>query len=682
MVVAFLCSCASRVEAQSGPAWLDPAWTYRNPVTITNAGGTALANFQVQVTLDGSFNFSNAQSNGGDLQVTDSDGMTLVPFWIENWSAGSASIWVRIPSIPTGATTIYLYYGNPAATSAASGEATFTFFDDFSYVRSVSSVVSRALTWLMHAQDATSSGGVSYYYDLASQTWYTQGYPEVTGYIIPTFYDAANATTDTTLAANLRSRAQKMANWELSIQGSNGSWQYVFDTGQVIEGLVRAYQETANSQYLDAAIRAGNWLVSTQSADGSWPNDYGDFAHAYHARLSRNLLLLWQATGTAAYYNAAVRNLNWVVSQQQPNGWFANEGIGSPSENTAPTTHAIAYTLEGLLDSGIILNNPTYISAAQLTANAVLGLQTPSGSLSGGGYFSDWTPATRSQCLTGSAQTALVWLKLYQYTLNQGAPDSRYLNAAIKMNQYLVGLQGNSSNPGMNGGLAGSDPVDGSYLPNLIPSWAAKFFVDALNLEAHFFLSGAIQFSLIDPGKWSFPAGQARFSNAGGVLQYNGASAGFGSRALAMQNGANLVFSDGIVEYNLMSNGGYDELGLVYRGQNPETANSYVFVPTIYNSQNTWLLYARLSSASVRLGGGGSFTPGLTYKVKAAVGGSSHTFSINGSQVFTVTNSSFSSGTVGLFAWGNSVSSVTNFRIRKYAATEPTAVVGSQEMAP
>jgi hypothetical protein len=666
-------------EAQSEAGWLDLAWSYRSSAAITNTSGTNLTDFQVQVILPGSFDFSKAMSNGADLRVTDSDGTTQLPFWIESWNAQNAlaSIWVRVPSIPTSGWTIYLYYGNPAATGASSGDATFQFFDDFSYVSSVTSVVNNAVSWLMRAQDANSPGGVSYYYSVASQAWSTQEYPEVTGYIIPTFYDAANATTDTTLAADLRSRAQQMADWEVSIQGTKGSWQYVFDTGQVIEGLVRAYQETSNLQYLNAAIRAGDWLVSVQSPDGSWPNkDAGSFAHSYHARVSRNLLLLWQATGTAAYYDAAVSNLNWVVSQQQPNGWFANDGIDFPSENDSPLTHTIAYTMEGLLDSGVILNNPTYINAAQLTANALLGLQTTSGSLSGGSYYSDWTPATTSQCLTGSAQTALVWLKLYKYTLNQGAPDSRYLNAAVKMNQYLVRVQGNSSNPGINGGLAGSDPVGGSYKPDLVLAWAAKFFVDDLNLEAQFFPSGTLQFSVIDPGKWSFPTAMAGFSNAGSVLQYNGASAGPGPRALAMQNSANLVFSDGIVEYNLMSNGGYDELGLMYRGQNPETANSYVFYPSIWNSQNDWLLYRKESSKEGYIASGGLFIPGVWYAVKAAIGGSSHTFSINGAQVFTAADSTFASGSVGLFAWGNTVSWVTNFRIRQYAATEPSATVG------
>lgn len=109
--------------------WLDPAWSYRRPVTISNAG-PALADYQVRVNLDSSFDFSKAMPDGRDLRVTDDGGVTKIPFWIETWTPPTASIWVKVPSIPTTGATIYLYYGNSGATSASNGEATFVLFDD------------------------------------------------------------------------------------------------------------------------------------------------------------------------------------------------------------------------------------------------------------------------------------------------------------------------------------------------------------------------------------------------------------------------------------------------------------------------------------------------------------------------------------------------------------------------
>ena len=120
-------------HAQSA-AWLSSSWQYRNTVTIANAGGTTLTGYQLNVVLGSGFDFTKAQSNGGDIRFTASDGVTLLPYWIESWNAGSssASLWVKVPSIPAAGATVYLYYGNSSATSASNGFNTFDFFDDFS----------------------------------------------------------------------------------------------------------------------------------------------------------------------------------------------------------------------------------------------------------------------------------------------------------------------------------------------------------------------------------------------------------------------------------------------------------------------------------------------------------------------------------------------------------------------
>ena len=70
-----------------------------------------------------------------DIRFTDSDGTTLINYWLESETdSTSATFWVKIPSIPAAPSTatIYMYYGNSAATSASNGDNTFEFFDDFS----------------------------------------------------------------------------------------------------------------------------------------------------------------------------------------------------------------------------------------------------------------------------------------------------------------------------------------------------------------------------------------------------------------------------------------------------------------------------------------------------------------------------------------------------------------------
>ena len=93
-----------------------------------------LTDFQIGIRLNATnFNFSLAQPDGSDIRFIDENGQAL-PFWIEEWDpgAGSAFIWVKVPSIPPISTTIiFLQYGDGSTVSSASGEATFLFFDDF-----------------------------------------------------------------------------------------------------------------------------------------------------------------------------------------------------------------------------------------------------------------------------------------------------------------------------------------------------------------------------------------------------------------------------------------------------------------------------------------------------------------------------------------------------------------------
>jgi rhamnogalacturonyl hydrolase YesR len=118
------------------------------------------------------------------------------------------------------------------------------------------------MEWLCRAQDATPDDGVSGAYDLVADTWYPS-YPETTGYIIPIFFDYAARTGDDAF----RARAVKMANWLVSLQMECGAFPeppwiepkgqpIVFDTGQIIHGLVRAYEETDDPRFLNAASRA------------------------------------------------------------------------------------------------------------------------------------------------------------------------------------------------------------------------------------------------------------------------------------------------------------------------------------------------------------------------------------------------------------------------------------------
>lgn len=347
-----------------------------------------------------------------------------------------------------------------------------------------------ALRWLCRAQDAGGGGGVSRSYSLHWQRahqrrgWLAE-YPETTGYIIPTFFDYAAMTGD----EEYRLRAVRMAQWEAEVQMDSGAVQggvigfeptpAIFNTGQVLFGWARAFQETGEEQFRKAAVRGADFLVDAQDEDGAWRRFGSRYArpgvNTYDARTAWGVLDVHRITGDSRYREAAVKNLDFVLTRQSENGWFADCCL---DDNTRPLVHTLAYTMEGLLEAGLRLEAGRYIEAARRAADQLLLAQRPDGSLAGR-FDAHWRPAARWSCLTGDAQSAIVWLRLYEYT-----GDSAYLDGSRRILRYLEATQDVvASDPGVRGGIKGSHPIWGDYAPYEYLNWAAKFFCDALMLE-------------------------------------------------------------------------------------------------------------------------------------------------------------------------------------------------------
>ncbi len=99
--------------------WFGDMWPYRRLVTISNPGAVVLTDYQVKINLNNAnFDFLNAKPDGSDIRVTTDDGVTFIPFWIEDWNqaAKQATIWLKIPTLAESGSTIFLYYGNPSPT--------------------------------------------------------------------------------------------------------------------------------------------------------------------------------------------------------------------------------------------------------------------------------------------------------------------------------------------------------------------------------------------------------------------------------------------------------------------------------------------------------------------------------------------------------------------------------------
>ena len=104
------------------------SWSRRKPIIITNTLGVQ-SNYQVKISV---LYDADMQPDFDDLRFTNSAG-TLMDYWIESKIDNTtAVVWVEIDTLAgSGNTTLYMYYGNGASTSASNGLNTFTFFDDF-----------------------------------------------------------------------------------------------------------------------------------------------------------------------------------------------------------------------------------------------------------------------------------------------------------------------------------------------------------------------------------------------------------------------------------------------------------------------------------------------------------------------------------------------------------------------
>ncbi len=345
--------------------------------------------------------------------------------------------------------------------------------------------LNEAAGWLMRAQDRGADRGVAYGARLG-EGFREASYPETTGYIICTFLDFARHYGDEGYVA----RAVEMGNWESQIQMECGAVMggayntnptpAVFNTGMVLLGWAALFRETASDSFRTAGDRAARWMVEMQEPDGNWIRGNSQFANArstvYNVKAAWGLAEMGAALGNSEYIAAAVRNAEFGMSRQCPNGWFADCCL---EDADRPLLHTIAYTMQGLIGIGTIAGRKDLIDSAARTADSLMRLMDGEGFIPGM-INRDFAGAATWCCLTGTAQTSIVWSQLERITGN-----TSYGAAAEKVNRYLMARHDvDNPDPSIRGGVPGSWPVSGAYGKYQILNWATKFLADALLMRA------------------------------------------------------------------------------------------------------------------------------------------------------------------------------------------------------
>lgn len=337
------------------------------------------------------------------------------------------------------------------------------------------------LEWLRNSISNNQGHGSSAFFSLFSG--WAPPYPETTGYIIPTLFDYAAALND----QDWSKLAKNCSQWLCSIQSSNGAFSQdsrsekplVFDTGMILFGLSRSFQETGHVQYLEAIQRATYWLEQVMEPQGFWLKFayVPGFAPAYHSRviwavLKANTFI--QDRGLTDKMRSA---LHYHTRFFLNTGGICNAGL---RPGAAATTHTLAYFLRGMLESAMLLNDSEVQKKVIKVVEILLFLRAKQGRIAGS-YDENWQGNYNFICITGHAQLSILMSRLYQIS---GNPV--YQNGSTQLFKDILRAPAQIPKRGIQGGIAGSMPIWGAYQPFRWLNWAAKFYLDAALSQAQF----------------------------------------------------------------------------------------------------------------------------------------------------------------------------------------------------
>lgn len=334
--------------------------------------------------------------------------------------------------------------------------------------------------WLLRSVEKGKGGSAAYFFPL---TGWSHPYPETTGYIIPTLLKLKDwlPVLETDRVATV------LGEWLLNIQQKEGFWDSgfhppkkkhpsIFNTAQILKGMVALHDNTQDSRWLDAATQAAEWLAAGVTPEGVWRHiDYqAQVTPTYYAQAAWAMLEVYSRNGDDVIREGAEKVLSNVMSRQMENGAFDGWGF---MEGQPCSTHTIAYTIRGLLESARLLDAwDSYGKAAIAALEVLLRRSELAGGRLPGAYDVKWRPIGKYVCLTGNAQIALCLLIWEEREM-----DLHLVNAAAKLVDAICDAQHvKSIVPGLRGAVAGSFPMWGRYMIFRYPNWAAKYHLDAL----------------------------------------------------------------------------------------------------------------------------------------------------------------------------------------------------------
>lgn len=289
----------------------------------------------------------------------------------------------------------------------------------------------RALAWLRRHE--CRGGGI------AVHSLRLTGYPEVSGYLIPTL-----------LAYGEHELALRLTRWLVGAQRGDGAGtdpegtKTIFDTGQILRGFLAMADRVPEASR--AAERNAAYLIGQLVDHGR-----GGFGPRYDGRVPESVHLYVLPPLLAAARRFA--RPDWAEAVRGAVDFY----LAQPDVlQVGRLTHFLGYEIEALID----------LEAADRVSRLlqdIASLQTADGAVRG-------VADERWVCTPGLAQLAICWYK----TGNWAAAD-----------KALAWLESQQT---ASGGFKGSVGSKAAYFPDAELSWAVKFYLDANLLRVREFM--------------------------------------------------------------------------------------------------------------------------------------------------------------------------------------------------
>ena len=245
---------------------------YRIPITISNPGA-ALTNYTINVTLDTASLISagKMRNDCGDIRFGDAD-LNGYPYWIEEGTCNTANtrIWVKLTTIPAGSKPIYIFYGNPTATSISNGNKVFLFFDDFSTADNSKFTYGSSYCGYNPLSYSVSNGKLTVWSDGASWRILSQKAYNVTTVenvtVVTKFNASASSSWNQSVFVQLDNCNQNRYGWV----NASGGWviQMKDGTGYTYSSVIA--RPNYNTWYIDEIRRNSTGCFKGKIYNSSW----------------------------------------------------------------------------------------------------------------------------------------------------------------------------------------------------------------------------------------------------------------------------------------------------------------------------------------------------------------------------------------------------------------------------